>query len=41
MGSSFSSLYRTKGLKRVLLIGINYIEDPSNRLSGCINDIKT
>lgn len=27
------------GLKRVLLVGINYIEDPRNRLSGCINDI--
>lgn len=27
------------GLKRVLLIGINYIEDERNRLMGCINDI--
>lgn len=40
MGSSFSSLYKTRGLKRVLLIGINYIDDPTNILSGCINDIK-
>ena len=30
----------TKGLKKALLIGINYIEDPNNRLNGCINDIK-
>ena len=28
-----------KNLKRVLLIGINYIEDKRNRLAGCINDI--
>jgi hypothetical protein len=27
------------GLKRVLLIGINYIEDERNKLLGCINDI--
>jgi len=27
------------GLKRALLIGINYIEDPRNTLYGCINDI--
>jgi len=29
-----------KGLKRALLIGINYLEDPNNTLSGCINDVK-
>ena len=28
------------GLKRVLLIGINYIESPGNTLNGCINDVK-
>lgn len=28
-----------KGLRRALLIGINYIENPNNRLNGCINDI--
>jgi len=28
-----------KGIKRSLLIGINYLEDPRNRLAGCINDI--
>jgi hypothetical protein len=28
-----------KGLKKALLIGINYIENPNNRLNGCINDI--
>jgi len=28
------------GLKRALLIGINYLENPSNTLSGCINDVK-
>ena len=27
------------GLKKVLLIGINYIESPENRLNGCINDV--
>jgi hypothetical protein len=40
MGASISKLSRSKGLKRALLIGINYIEDPSNRLAGCINDVK-
>jgi hypothetical protein len=30
---------KTKGLRRALLIGINYIEDPKNRLNGCINDV--
>jgi hypothetical protein len=28
-----------KGLIRALLIGINYIENTSNRLYGCVNDI--
>jgi hypothetical protein len=28
------------GLKKVLLIGINYIECPENTLNGCINDVK-
>lgn len=27
------------GLKRALLIGINYIEDERNKLFGCINDV--
>jgi len=39
MGVTSSILSKKKGLKRVLLIGINYIEDESNRLNGCINDI--
>ena len=26
--------------KRALLIGINYLTDPTNRLNGCINDVK-
>jgi hypothetical protein len=30
----------SKGLKKALLIGINYIESPSNKLAGCINDVK-
>jgi hypothetical protein len=30
----------TPGLKKCLLIGINYIDDPSNKLNGCINDVK-
>lgn len=30
----------SKGLKRALLIGINYIENADNALRGCINDIK-
>lgn len=33
--NTFSEL----GLKKVLLIGINYIEDPNNKLNGCINDV--
>ena len=40
MGGVISSLNKTRGLKRALLIGINYVDDPNNRLSGCINDIK-
>jgi hypothetical protein len=28
-----------KGLKKALLIGINYIADPKNKLQGCINDV--
>jgi hypothetical protein len=28
------------GLKKVLLIGINYIEAPMYRLNGCINDVQ-
>jgi len=28
-----------KGLKKALLIGINYIADPNNKLEGCINDV--
>ena len=27
------------GLKKVLLIGINYFDSPANRLNGCINDV--
>jgi hypothetical protein len=40
MGKSQSKLSTTQGLKKALLIGINYIEDPSNKLEGCINDVK-
>ena len=29
-----------KNLKRALLVGINYINDPRNTLYGCINDVK-
>jgi hypothetical protein len=39
MGITSSFLNKKKGLKRVLLIGINYIEDNNNKLNGCINDI--
>jgi hypothetical protein len=39
MGGSMSMLNKHKGLKRTLLIGINYLEDPANKLAGCINDI--
>jgi len=28
------------GIVKALFVGINYIEDPRNRLNGCINDIK-
>ena len=28
------------GLKKVLLIGINYLETPEYTLNGCINDVK-
>jgi hypothetical protein len=40
MGGTVSRLNKTKGLKRVLLIGINYLDDTNNKLAGCINDIK-
>jgi len=42
MGKTQSKLSNTnnQGLKKALLIGINYIEDPSNKLEGCINDVK-
>ena len=40
MGKSQSKLSSSQGLKKALLIGINYIEDPSNKLDGCINDVK-
>ena len=39
MGITSSILSKKKGLKRALLIGINYLEDNNNRLNGCINDI--
>ena len=29
----------SKGLKKALLIGINYNADPNNKLNGCINDV--
>ena len=29
----------SKNLKRALLVGINYIDIPRNRLQGCINDV--
>ena len=31
---------KSQGLKKTLLIGINYIESPDNKLQGCINDVK-
>jgi len=31
----------SSGIKRALLIGINYIKNPSNGLNGCINDVKS
>ena len=40
MGKSQSKIPSNQGLKRALLIGINYIEDSSNKLNGCINDVK-
>jgi hypothetical protein len=40
MGKSQSKLSSSQNLKKALLIGINYIEDPANKLAGCINDIK-
>jgi len=40
MGKSQSKLSSSQGLKRALLIGINYIEDSDNKLEGCINDVK-
>lgn len=39
MEPSKSGLNREKGLKRALLIGINYLENPNNKLFGCINDV--
>jgi hypothetical protein len=36
---SAKPLVKKKGLKRVLLIGINYIENTQNKLLGCINDV--
>jgi len=39
MGVTSSVLSKKKGLKKALLIGINYIEDSNNKLNGCINDI--
>jgi hypothetical protein len=38
--SKLSNIPSDQGLKRALLIGINYIEDPQNTLAGCINDVK-
>ena len=40
MGKTQSKISNNKGLVRALLIGINYIEDTSNKLNGCINDVK-
>lgn len=31
----------TTGIKRALLIGINYLKNSSNGLNGCINDVKS
>ena len=36
----FPQLIKITGRKRALLIGINYKNDPSNELFGCINDVK-
>jgi hypothetical protein len=35
-----TNIEKQKRLKRALLIGINYLEDPRNTLYGCINDVK-
>ena len=40
MSTAQSKVTINQGLKKALLIGINYIDDPSNKLQGCINDIK-
>jgi hypothetical protein len=39
MIKSQSTVPINQGLKKALLIGINYIEDPNNKLEGCINDV--
>ena len=39
MGITSSRFNKKKGLKRALLIGINYVENIDNKLNGCINDI--
>lgn len=36
MGQKQSSL----GLKRTLLVGVNYVDDETNRLAGCHNDVR-
>jgi len=36
----FPPLIKITGIKRALLIGINYTNDPNNELFGCINDVK-
>ena len=39
-GIETTRLDEPKRLKRALLVGINYLENPRNRLAGCINDVK-
>lgn len=34
------SIVNPSKLKKALLVGINYIENPANMLRGCINDVK-
>ena len=36
---SFSPPTTSTGTKRALLIGINYLQNPINKLNGCINDV--
>ncbi len=39
-GNTLKLPYPITGTRRALLIGINYFDDPNNRLNGCVNDVK-